>query len=159
MALSIALNASWMRTHTLYIVTMVYHMCRRYARSIAPKFHPPRWLFSIALNRFLDQDTYLLATQQSVTLTNELRAIADKQSLASDAQPVDRLHAGGDSVQDQEAAEAAAPMARRSWYCHQSPTDTILVASGKWLDRAVPHMPNRYLGLSSSSSQGPSPQP
>ena len=27
----------------------------RYARSIAPWFHPPRWLFSIGANYFVDQ--------------------------------------------------------------------------------------------------------
>ncbi|KAL0049294.1 hypothetical protein WJX82_010688 [Trebouxia sp. C0006] len=59
----------------------------RYVRSIAPKVHPPRWLVSIALNRFVDQDTYLLATQQSVTLSNELRDIADKQQPAQLQQP------------------------------------------------------------------------
>lgn len=130
----------------------------RYVRSIAPKVHPPRWLVSIALNRFVDQDTYLLATQQSVTLSNELRDIADKQQLAqlqqpqaSDAQASDRQPADG------EAAQAGAPMARRSWYCHRSPTDNILVASGKWMDKAVPWMPNRYQGLLSSSLQGSAP--
>ena len=40
----------------------------RYSRSIAPRLHPPRWLFNLALNDFLDQDTYLLATQQEVGL-------------------------------------------------------------------------------------------
>ena len=119
-------------------------------RSIAPNVHPPRWVVSIALNRFVDQDTYLLATQQSVTLSNELHDIAEKQQQpqASDAHASDRQHTDG------EGAQAAAPMARRSWYCHRSPTDNILVASGKWLDKAMPHMPNRYQGLLSSSLQG-----
>lgn len=48
-------------------------------------------------------------------------------------------------------------MARRSWYCHRSPTDNILVASGKWLDKALPHMPNRYQGLLASGLQGSAP--
>lgn len=105
----------------------------------------------------MDQDTYLLATQQSVTLTNELRDIAAKQ-LEADTVAIDSKHAGGDQTQAREAAEAAAaPMARRSWYCHRSPTDNILVASGKWLDKAVPHMPNRYQGLLASSLQGEDP--
>ncbi len=141
--------------HYLTHCVNVYVKTYRYVRSIAPKAHPPRWLVSIALNRFVDQDTYLLATQQSVTLSNELRDIADKQQpaqlqqpQASDAQASDRQRADG------EAAQAGAPMARRSWYCHRSPTDNILVASGKWMDKAVPWMPNRYQGLLSSSLQG-----
>lgn len=147
--------------HYLTHCVNVYVKTYRYVRSIAPKAHPPRWLVSIALNRFLDQDTYLLATQQSVTLSNELRDIADKQQpaqlqqpQASDAQASDRQHADGESAQTREAARADAPMARRSWYCHRSPTDNILVASGKWMDKAVPWMPNRYQGLLSSSLQG-----
>jgi hypothetical protein len=34
----------------------------RYARSIAPWFHPPRWLFNIFLNAFLDQARGLVAS-------------------------------------------------------------------------------------------------
>ena len=67
----------------------------------------------------------------------------------------DPEHAAGHHKQGKGVAEAAAaPMSRRSWYCHRSPTDNILVASGKWLDKAVPHMPNRYQGLLASSLQG-----
>lgn len=145
-------------------------LCCRYVRSLAPNIHPPRWVVSLALNRFLDQDTYLLATQQSITLTNELCNITDQQQQsqsasdkqasdrqASDAQTADRQQAGataGGSGRGREAASATAPMARRSWYCHRSPTDNILVASGKWMDTAVPSMPNRYQGLLTSSLQG-----
>ena len=135
--------------------------CCRYVRSLAPKIHPPRWVVSLALNRFLDQDTYLLATQQSITLSNELCDVAEQHSLeaashsqASDAQTTDRQETGQESGQGKEGAAAAAPMARRSWYCHRSPTDNILVASGKWMDKAVPWMPNRYQGALISSSQG-----
>lgn len=163
--------------HTLFIAVYTPSSCMadrrhdcRYVRSLAPNIHPPRWVVSLALNRFLDQDTYLLATQQSVTLSNELRNIAEQRwhssgdsktqatsSQASDTQTADRRQAdgaAGESGQDREAAAAAAPMARRSWYCHRSPTDNILVASGKWMDKAVPDMPNRYQGLLTSSLQG-----
>ena len=111
-------------------------------------------MVSLALNRFTDQDTYLLATQQSITLSNELRDMTEQPSQEippSDSQNADRqLTAAG------EGAAAAAPMARRSWYCHRSPTDNILVASGKWMDKAVPFMPNRYQGLLMSGLQGTS---
>lgn len=138
----------------------------RYVRSLAPNIHPPRWVVSLALNRFLDQDTYLLATQQSITLSNELRNIAEHEqhsseqpqtasrSQDSDAQTTDRQQAGGDAGEGREGDAAAAPMARRSWYCHRSPTDNILVASGKWMDKAVPCMPNRYQAALTSSLQG-----
>ena len=142
-------------------------MCRRYVRSLAPSIHPPRWVVSLALNRFLDQDTYLLATQQSITLSNELRDVAQQssqeqphtasQTPSADAQSADRQQAAageGAAAAAGEGAAAAAPMARRSWYCHRSPTDNILVASGKWMDKAVPFMPNRYQGLLTSGLQG-----
>ena len=139
-------------------------LCRRYVRSLAPNIHPPRWVVSLALNRFVDQDTYLLATQQSITLSNELRDIAqqpsqeqpqtESQTQASDAETADRQQPARESGQGTEGTTVAAPMARRSWYCHRSPTDNILVASGKWLDQAVPHMPNRYQGLLTSGLQG-----
>ena len=29
-------------------------------------------------------------------------------------------------------------------FCHRSPTDSLLVTLGRWLDCSVPHMPNRY---------------
>ena len=39
---------------------------------MVPWLHPPRWLFGMSTNAFVDQDTYLLATQQGPTLTAEL---------------------------------------------------------------------------------------
>ena len=143
----------------------VTSLCCRYVRSLAPNIHPPRWGVSLALNRFLDQDTYLLATQQSITLSNELRDLAEQssqqqphkasQTPPADAQIEDSQQTAAESCdQGQEGAAAAAPMARRSWYCHRSPTDNILVASGKWMDKAVPFMPNRYQGLLTSGLQG-----
>ena len=132
---------------------------RRYVRSLAPNIHPPRWVVSLALNRFLDQDTYLLATQQSITLSNELRDMAEQASqeqphTSSQTPPAEAQSADKHQTAAEEGAAAAAPMARRSWYCHRSPTDNILVASGKWMDKAVPFMPNRYQGLLTSGLQG-----
>ena len=140
-------------------VCAIARLCCRYVRSLAPNIHPPRWVVSLALNRFLDQDTYLLATQQSITLSNELCDMADEpsqeqphtasQKSLSDAQSAERQQPAAG-----EGAAAAAPMARRSWYCHRSPTDNILVASGKWMDKAIPFMPNRYQGLLTSGLSG-----
>ena len=46
-------------------------------------------------------------------------------------------------------------MARRRWFCHRSPTDSLLIHFGRWLDGAIVSMPNRYEGsLPLGSSAG-----
>ena len=46
-------------------------------------------------------------------------------------------------------------MARRRWFCHRSPTDSLLIHFGRWLDGAIVSMPNRYAGsLPLGSSAG-----
>ncbi|KAK9838314.1 hypothetical protein WJX81_004064 [Elliptochloris bilobata] len=112
----------------------------RYARSIAPWFHPPRWLFHILINGFLDQDTYLLATQQEVTLAAELGAA--------------RANLGSGPGGAEEPGEHAPIMDRRRLFCHRSPTDNFLIAMGRWLDAAVPRVPNRYRLLVSADAAG-----
>jgi len=48
----------------------------RYARSIAPWLPVPRWLLAMGLNGFVDQDTFLLATQSATALAREAEALA-----------------------------------------------------------------------------------
>ncbi|KAK9804097.1 hypothetical protein WJX73_007161 [Symbiochloris irregularis] len=114
----------------------------RYARSIAPWFKAPRWLFSMFLNGFLDQDTYLVASQQATTVGAELAA-AQRMGLSSG--PSDATAIG--PAPDHSPPAGATGLQRRQLYCHRSPTDKLLLAVGQWLDDAVPHMPNRYRGL------------
>lgn len=38
-------------------------------------------------------------------------------------------------------------LVRRKLYCHRAPSDHLLLALGRWMDAAVPHMPNRYTSL------------
>ena len=46
-------------------------------------------------------------------------------------------------------------MNRRRWFCHRSPTDSLLIHFGRWLDGAIVSMPNRYAGsLPLGSSAG-----
>ncbi|KAK3233913.1 hypothetical protein CYMTET_55818 [Cymbomonas tetramitiformis] len=79
---------------------------------------PPRWVMHIFLNNFLDQDTFLLATEQAYVLNAEL-----------------------------DAERASTPLRRTSLYCYQSPGEKLLIAVGKYLDVVVPKMPNRYAQL------------
>lgn len=48
----------------------------RYARSLAPWLPIPRWLLALGLNDFVDQDTFLLATQCATNLAREAAALA-----------------------------------------------------------------------------------
>lgn len=54
------------------------------------------------------------------------------------------------------ANTGAMGLQRRKLYCHRSPTDHLLVAIGRWMDDAVPHMPNRYRGLQGGHLSGES---
>ena len=85
------------------------------------------------------QDTYLLATQQEATLAVELEAA--RATLKSS----DRAEVPGDS---------APIMDRRRLFCHRSPTDNFLIALGRWLDAAVPRVPNRYRLLVAADAAG-----
>lgn len=81
------------------------------------------------------QDTYLLATQQEVTLTAELAAAG----AAAEAEAAD-----GGTAEGTPLPTGTSGLIRRRLFCHRSPTDNLLVAMGRWMDHAVPLVPNRY---------------
>eukprot|EP00468_Gymnochlora_sp_CCMP2014_P003494 CAMPEP_0167748314 /NCGR_PEP_ID=MMETSP0110_2-20121227/4771_1 /TAXON_ID=629695 /ORGANISM="Gymnochlora sp., Strain CCMP2014" /LENGTH=482 /DNA_ID=CAMNT_0007633319 /DNA_START=108 /DNA_END=1556 /DNA_ORIENTATION=- len=81
-------------------------------------FAVPRTLSHIQLNNFLDQDTYLLATEQPHVLRNEAEAISNSQSLD-----------------------------RRKMYKYRSPAERLLLCVGRFLDISLPKMPNRYSNM------------
>lgn len=114
----------------------------RYARSSFTWLPFPRWLQAILLNQFLDQDTYLLATQQPTTLGAELAAAQSMglSNIPRDAQTID-------AAPDKSPPAGAMGLVRRKLYCHRAPSDHLLLALGRWMDAAVPHMPNRYTSL------------
>lgn len=101
----------------------------------------PRWLFNMFQNRFLDQDSFLLATQQEKTLAVELANRERQLSGAESTLPGDD-NGGGDG--------SSSALSRRQLYCHRSPSDALLVAVGRWLDANLPNMPNRYSRISSA---------
>ena len=45
-------------------------------------------------------------------------------------------------------------MDRRRLFCHRSPTDNFLIALGRWLDAAIPLVPNRYCLLVAADAAG-----
>lgn len=144
----------------------------------------PRWLASITTNNFVDQDTYLIATQQRVTLlaelTNRERLLMNQKSSGQQQQRDATAAAavtfqtpfpgvgladnngegcGGNNDSSSSTVVGAAERSpdllitrRRGLYCYRSPTDSLLVAVGQWLDDNVPRMPNRYTAVPSSAA-------
>ena len=80
----------------------------------------PRWVQHLFINRFLDQDSHLLVTEQSYVLAEEFKAAAEKK-----------------------------PLKRDRVYRYASPGEKLLAAIGKWLDTTVPKQPGRYDALKS----------
>jgi len=125
----------------------------RSVRSVAAGVKLPRWLFATFLNKFLDQDSYLVATQQDVTLTAELQNHyrSSSSSAGSSSGPITTpeqavlAENGGTSAPSPNTAATGGAVTRRQLFCHKSPSDALLVAAGKWLDNHLPSMPNRYL--------------
>ncbi|CAK0816471.1 unnamed protein product [Prorocentrum cordatum] len=83
----------------------------------------PRLLAQTFVNRFLDQDTHLLATQQPYVLAAEFAAKAEGR-----------------------------PFRRAQFYRHRSPGEAMLVALERFLDAAAPAVPGRYALLPPGAS-------
>lgn len=98
---------------------------------------PPRWLVHIFLNRFLDQDTYLLATQQP----HVLRAEYDWAVRSGFVPALGSSSTGDDAA---TAKTRTAPPLRRCMYKYRSPTERLLLEVGKFLDASLPYCPSRY---------------
>lgn len=86
--------------------------------------------------KLLLQDTFLLATQQEVTLTAELAAAR----AAAEAEAAGH----GSGAEGTPLPAGTQGLIRRRLFCHRSPTDNLLVAMGRWMDNAIPLVPNRY---------------
>jgi len=91
----------------------------------SPPFRVPRWAVAIGVNNFLDQDTHLLGTAQARYLPWEL-----------------------------ERANHGQPLDRRALFRYQSPSENLLIAIGRFMDRALPSMPLRYSTRAVNSAMG-----
>lgn len=90
----------------------------RYARSFGTRLKVPRWLVAVGLLHFLDQDTFLVASQQRDLLGAEAKA-------------------AGEGV----------PFKRAAVLAYRNPSEAYLSTLGKWLDASLPAQPNRAVGL------------
>jgi len=95
----------------------------------------PRWVVAIIVSNFLDQDTYLLATQQKNLLMKEaddLRQMMKEQGIdASDTEKVKKLRL----------------RTRRNAYCLPSPTERSGSKMEQFWDATLARCPNRVKHL------------
>ncbi|GAX12479.1 hypothetical protein FisN_24Hh053 [Fistulifera solaris] len=97
-------------------------------------FSPPRWVFHIALNRFLDQDSVLVASQQPPVLSAEVKCLDEnQQSMRSDAAK------GG---------------ARTGLFVYQSPTDRSVRLIDFFWDATLAKAPRRSETLLAMKTAG-----
>lgn len=95
----------------------------------------PRWALALSLNNFLDQDTYLLATQQGNLLAQE----AEDLRAAMDENGIDRW--------DTEGAKGLRLKTRTKSFVLPSPTDKIGARLERFWDATLSKCPNRVKHL------------
>lgn len=95
----------------------------------------PRWLLYMNFLNFLDQDTYLLATQQQSLLRKE----------ASDLRELMKEH--GIQRGDKEGVKKLRLRTRRNCFCLPSPTDRISSKIEQFWDATLARCPNRVENL------------
>jgi hypothetical protein len=83
----------------------------------------PRWVSHIFLNNFLDQDTYLLATQQKYVLSAERQAAKERDK-------------------DKDASTEKLNL-RKKLFAYRSPAERIQARLGTFLDETLSRAPNR----------------
>jgi hypothetical protein len=95
---------------------------------------PPGWLSYLFLNNFLDQDTYLLATQQKNILPREAAEI--RELMASTGMTVDEL-----------SKSATKMTSRRRLFCYVSPSEKAGMRIEQFWDDTLLRSPNRIRRL------------
>ena len=95
---------------------------------------PPGWLSYLFLNNFLDQDTYLLATQQKNILPREAAEI--RELMASTGMTVDEL-----------SKSATTMTTRRRLFCYASPSEKAGMRIEQFWDDTLLRSPNRIWRL------------
>jgi len=91
----------------------------------------PRWINFLMVSNFVDQDTYLLATQQKYVLAQE----ADDLRTLMEENGIDRS--------DLESTKTLRMRTRRNMFCLPSPTDRISSKLDQFWDSTLVRCPNR----------------
>jgi phenylpropionate dioxygenase-like ring-hydroxylating dioxygenase large terminal subunit/uncharacterized protein YaaQ len=113
----------------------------RFMSAAISKFRPPpRWLTSpVFLDNFLDQDTYLLSTQEHNILPKEAEELRNMIQNASDE---------GISI------EKLPMKTRKKLFCLQSPTEKVGAKIENFWDATLTRVPNRVTNLLKLDSAG-----
>ena len=96
----------------------------------------------------------MLATQQETTLARELNEVQKEISRHSSSLQDNSYAEHQDGLSSPVADAAMRGIVRQRLFCHRSPTDSLLIAMGRWMDAAVPAVPNRYRGVLSADGAG-----
>ena len=111
---------------TFYICPVGVGRSRFMAATIS-KFATPRWLQKLFTDNFVDQDTYLLATQQQKILLKEAKEI---QTMIVDDPSFETLR-------------VKSMKTRREMFCLTSPTEKVGARLEQFWDRTLLRVPNR----------------
>mmetsp|Transcript_8346 Transcript_8346/g.21538 ORF Transcript_8346/g.21538 Transcript_8346/m.21538 type:complete len:558 (-) Transcript_8346:99-1772(-) len=117
----------------------------------APPWRPRAWLQQRAMSRrwvrqclqndFLDEDSYLIATQQPRVLAAELAAHEAARTPRTSVTTEDVVDCQDGSAPPSPTSPA---FVRRRLYQYRTPSEPLLVELGRFFDAAVPNMPHRY---------------
>jgi phenylpropionate dioxygenase-like ring-hydroxylating dioxygenase large terminal subunit len=99
-------------------------------------FSIPRWLVHMGINNFLDQDTYLLATQQ-------------KHVLSVEANTVQEMMKDGQKLPLNKSTKV-----RKNNYVYQSPSEKLGIRLGTFFDTTLNRVPKRVSTLLDISLSG-----
>ena len=97
------------------------------------KIHVPRWLNHLVVLNFLDQDTFLLATQQKEVMVREaqeLRGLMEEHGVGREERAIEKL-------------KQLRMSTRRNMFCLPSPTDKIAANIERFWDATLARSPNR----------------
>jgi len=112
---------------------------------------PPRWLTKLGLDNFLDQDTYLLATQQHHILGSEAR---DLRKIMKERQEGKKKEANGSASSNAVPLERLTMPTRRKLFCLSSPTDAFGAKLEQFWDATLLRSPNRIANLMKLDTAG-----
>ncbi|KAG7367561.1 Rieske domain containing protein [Nitzschia inconspicua] len=125
-----------------YICPVGVGRCRFMAAGLS-KVAPPRWVTKLALDNFLDQDTYLLATQQHFILSSEAD---DVRELMKKRQK--------ENYSTERDLEMESMNTRRQLFCLSTPNDAFGAKLEQFWDATLLRSPNRIKNLMKLDSAG-----
>ena len=134
---------------TFFICPVGVGKSRFMAASVA-KMKVPRWLTTIMLDNFLDQDTYLLATQQQNQLPLE---VSDIRDMIKEGKVKKKNAADDDIITDIVSSKRAMTTRKKNLFM-PSPTDKFGSRLERFWDATMTRVPNRIPNLLKLDNSG-----